>query len=278
MKTQFVIRDDDLCFFTNHDELYKLYSDIWDHYPITFAAVPWQKGTFAGHIPLKYWHTNKSFPIGENKDLIEFLNLYKNKGNLDIVLHGINHTYNKVGLKFIPELVDYNDDFKSSIAEAKTYLDKLFNTDINIFVPPSNTIRKDLAKILINGGWSLLNYPGLKRNTRSLLSIEHQYMRIARLIHLLVHKVDMTSPLTWDDRWELGGHPLTPSTDIHLLKKAFLMSYERGDPFVLATHYWEHNCVIPTSVLSTQYDLLLEFLEFVSKYDVVPALASNLVL
>ena len=161
--------------------------------------------------------------------------------------------------------------------EAKAYLDNLFGTDINVFVPPSNTMHKNIAKILIDNGWNLLNLPGLRKNTRSYLSLSHQFARVERLLSFAKNKTDMSKPLMWNSRWEIGGHPLTPSTNIDNLKKAFHLALDHGYPFVLATHYWEHNSLLPKGV-KTQYHLLMDFLDYVSKYDIKPVTAKELII
>lgn len=78
------------------------------------------------------------------------------------------------------------------------------------------------------------------------------------------------------NRWEVSGYALTPSTNIKTLKNAFLYCKENGYPFVLATHFWEHKCILPNDPKKTQYDVLKEFLDFVSKYDIKPIRARDL--
>ena len=149
MTIPFIIRDDDLCYFTDASELRISYSEIWSSFPITFAAVPWQSGACAGHVPLAYWHSKLCFPIGNNHALVSLIKEQYAKGRIDIALHGIHHTYAIKHKQFVPELIDFSGDFEATLALAKRYLDDLFDIDVNIFVPPSNTMRSDLAKILI---------------------------------------------------------------------------------------------------------------------------------
>ena len=87
---------------------------------------------------------------------------------------------------------------------------------------------------------------------------------------------DSPVPIIDGSRWEVGAYVLTPSTDINQLKKAFLFAKENGYPFVLATHYWEHKCLLSYDSKRTQYDLFLEFLDFVSKYNINPIRARDL--
>ena len=278
MSIQFIIRDDDLCYFTEPAELASLYADVWKSFPITFAAVPWQSGAFAGHVPLAYWHTNQCFPLGENTELVSMVKAQLANGSIDIALHGIHHTYAIRRNQIIPELIDFKGDFGKAVVSGKQYLDKLFGTDIKVFVPPSNTLRPDLAQVLIAQGWNLLNLPGLRRNTRPALSFRHQAGRMNRLISFLRDGVDMSAPLVWPKRWEVGGFPLTPTTDLENLKHAFRLAVERGHPFVLATHYWEHRSFLPGGSGRCQYDSFRDFLDFVSGFNIKPVRASDLTL
>jgi len=278
MSVQFIIRDDDLSYFTPVEEINTLYKDIWDIFPITFATVPYQKGTFAGHMPLTHWHTKEAYPIDKNKELIEYINDKITKNQVDIALHGIHHTYRFQGHKMVPELIDDIKEFESKLMEAKKYLESLFNISINTFVPPSNTMSVDIATILIKNDFNLLNLPGVKRNTRSLTSIKHQIARLQRIYFMLKYRFDSPIQIIDKKRWEVGGYALTPSMNIQTLKNAFLYAKDNGYPFVLATHFWEHKCILPEDTKRTQYDVLKEFLDFVSKYDIKPIRARDLVL
>lgn len=276
MSLQFVIRDDDLCYFTNPDHLNSLYSEIWSSFPITFASVPWQKGAFAGHVPVPYWHSQRAYALGDNVELVRLIRDLLASGSVDLALHGIYHTYRINRHRIIPELIDFGGDFRREVAMAKAYLDDLFEIDIKTFVPPSNTIRPDLAKVLVEKGWNLLNLPGVRRNTRPYLSIRHQLARLRRLVHFIRYGVDTTVPLVWENRWEIGGFPLTPTTNLENLKLAFRIANDKGHPFVLATHYWEHYSLLPGNKGKRQYDLFRQFLEYVSGFNINPVRARDI--
>ncbi|MFY4858281.1 DUF2334 domain-containing protein [Aliarcobacter butzleri] len=274
---QFIIRDDDLSYFTDIEEIDSLYKDIWNTFPITFATVPYQVGTaLVGFLPLKHWHDTQAYPLGKNIKLIQYINEKISENKVDIALHGINHTYRVKNHTIYPELVDKIDDFEEKLIEAKKYLESLFAIDINTFVPPSNTMSVDIANILIKNNFNLLNLPGVKRNTRGLLSLKHQIARFQRIYYMLKYKFDSPIPIVDGSRWEVGGYALTPSTNLATLKNAFLYCKDNGYPFVLATHFWEHKCILPNDPKKTQYDLLKEFLDFVSKYDINPIRARDL--
>ncbi len=162
----FIIRDDDLSYFTSPELLEKLYGQIWHEYPITFGAIPFLKGSFTGFIPVEHWHTQEPFLLGKNQALINYLLPYVKAKNVDIALHGIFHQYQYTRGRFIPELASVQVDFKEQLIKARDYLSLLFDKEINIFIPPSNTLCPEAAYCLKSLGFHLLNLPGVRRRSR----------------------------------------------------------------------------------------------------------------
>ncbi|EGA63707.1 DUF2334 domain-containing protein [Vibrio brasiliensis] len=278
MTIQFVIRDDDLSYFSDIELIERLYQGVWKEFPITFATIPYQKGTIAGHMPLEYWHTNTVFPIGENVALVNYIKSKIKEGRVDLVMHGIHHTYRFDRHKIVPELKEPSPNFAVQLREAKQYLEEVFMTEINTFVPPSNTMSKEVSRELISQGFNLLNLPGVRCNTRSLLSWPHQKSRLERIYYMAKHRFDSPKPIIEGTRWEIGGYALTPSTNLEQLKSAFRYCLTHNLPFVLATHFWEHSCRLPNNNNKLQYDILLEFLDYCYSYDIKPCLARDIIL
>lgn len=276
MSIPFIIRDDDLSYFTDVDDLRRSYEGIWEHYPVTFSAIPWQKGALAGHVPVSHWHTDCAYAIGDNVDLVRFITAEIKAGHADIALHGIHHTYKPRRYSLWPELLSYDGNFRRDVEGGRRYLEELFGIDINVFVPPSNAMTKRIASALIKDGWNIFNLPGVRKNSRSLLSMKHQIARMKRLYSFMRNGFDSTDPLLWAERWELGSQALTPTSDMGLLKRAFLHALNNGHPFVLATHHWQHGSLVPGGDGIRQHDLMREFLDYVSQYDVMPIRAREL--
>ena len=149
------IRDDDTGFITKPSDLLHAYGDLWGEIPITLAVIPFTHG---GHLKsLEYdGCTNRLqkirefelaatakqladhhrlLPVGDNANLVEFLLPLIKKEKIEVALHGFNHRYCENGAEFINNHVDFYQ-----IRDGKEYLEKLFNTSIKTFVPPSNRI------------------------------------------------------------------------------------------------------------------------------------------
>lgn len=161
MKKIFCLRDDDTNFFTSIEELENGYGEIWGKYPITLATIPFVHGSEAKIMeydlsPNKFQlldecekqmsaeeltEYHKVHPIGENKKLVYELKEQIKKGMIDIAQHGVHHKYNSFG----PELKHFNVAL-SSIRQGRDYLRKVFDLEVSVLVPPSNTIDNIVAK------------------------------------------------------------------------------------------------------------------------------------
>ena len=276
-KIPFIIRDDDTCFFTKPEDIEWAYKDFYNTYPVTLAATPFLKESFLSwQVSSEFWHTKEIFDIGNNKELIKYLKSKIKEGKIWIALHGINHTYKVENHKITPEFLMNIDNLETKLKKAKSYLEKIFWIKINEFVPPSNTLSINAYKALNKLNFNLLNLPWSKKwFNRPIFSLKHTYYFMKRIMFLKKHWFDSPFPLLLDNHWELWSQTLTPWTDIKILKKSFLFCYENNLPFCLATHYWEHKSYISYKNKIKQIDILKEFLEFISKYDTTPMLASE---
>lgn len=156
MKKYVCLRDDDTNYHTKPEELAYAYGDFWGKVPVTLATVPFSHGSqqkvvecekYGKERDIKHreWVKNASaeelteyhrtWPIGLNKDLVETLKPMIAGGFIEIALHGVRHAYNERG----PEMFSNETGFEA-IRDGKEYLEKVFNTDVVTFIPPSNTI------------------------------------------------------------------------------------------------------------------------------------------
>ena len=101
MSLRFAIRDDDICYHTNSEELQSIYHEINKICPISFSCIPFVGGfdvkSFTSEKWAQFdeqwleWQTEEIFPIGQNKELISLLKSWCGEGKATIMLHGINH-------------------------------------------------------------------------------------------------------------------------------------------------------------------------------------------
>lgn len=162
MKYYVCLRDDDLNYNTQVKDLTSAYEEYWGQVPITLAAIPFMHNswikmesfhdkslnrnramclklvreweTMASANELALYHCNQC--IGENKELISHLLHLQQQKKIEIAQHGVHHRYYEDGkAELISSQIGFYD-----IRDAKEYLEKVFATDIQVFIPPSNAI------------------------------------------------------------------------------------------------------------------------------------------
>jgi len=234
-KPFFAIRDDDVSFFTNWQDLDYLYNSFWGKIPISFAIIPfvvpnWKGESISKNLPLK--------PLHENTDLVEYLKEKIQRNEVEIMLHGYSHEYRIVrGRRLGEYLWKSKEQLIKETIEAKQYLENLFHTSIQIFVPPSNMIGKagitaiEIARLHLSGIiWKRIDRP-----------ITFSYLKayLRRWTYRCLRGRPYPFPLIIGNHIELVAYSLTPTTSLSWLRDTMKICYELGAPFVLATHHWE---------------------------------------
>ena len=232
---KFAIRDDDINYFTNPQDLVKNYSDIWDMCPISLSVVPFHACTKTSAIPKKYWSGNGVFPIGKNVELVNFLKERVREGRVSMMLHGYSHKDSSGTYEF-----DVDGDLSEKVKEGKEYLESLFNIEIKVFVPPHNTISRRGLDAVIKNGLDLVNIPSFRLGKR--------HFHILNIIPFVRQKMfkwryggKYPYVLNCYDHKEVDYYPLTPDVHMESLREDFDFCYKMSGRFILATHYWEFN-------------------------------------
>lgn len=256
------IRDDDVNYFTTPMELTRNYETVWDVCPVSFSAVPFHACTKTGAIPEKYWSGDRIFPIGENKELVQFLKEKISEGKLSITLHGYSHKDNPDGYEFETGL-----ELRNKIRQGKQYLESLFEIKIRTFVPPHNTVSKEGLKAVIDNGLNLVNIPSFRFGKRPF-SIEN-FAKLAevRFFHWTHKNGKYPYVLNFSDHKEVGYHTLTPLVSLDSLKNDFDFFYTMNGVFVLATHYWEFPAKQTYDASLKMGEVFREFWEYVRDFD-----------
>lgn len=265
-KIFFAIRDDDIDFWTDSDQLEELYAPLWDKGVIvSFSAIPFGVETHGrGDWDSFYQVEGTERPIGDNKELISYLREKIAQGKIEIMLHGYNHLYKvreswssptvianqknlhglrtrKQGaeLQWIPECIwKAEGQLKEDLVKGKKYLESLFSVPIKVFVPPSNSIGSVGARVL---DVLHLNLSGtIARKKDRDWSYDYAWAYFKRTLFFLRHKGALYPfPLQMKLHQELAAHSLTPTVSFDVLKQSFELCCQLRAPFVLATHWWE---------------------------------------
>jgi len=229
---KFVIRDDDTNFFTAPKRLELIYANIWEEIPISFSVIPFVSSEAnSGDIPNSVRGENKLFPIGRNEELVSAMKLWIREKRIEIMQHGYAHTFK--------EYAKNNYEVFVKTIEAKRYLEKVFGTQISVFVPPNNSFSLSGSKAVIKAGMNILmafshfpwERPLDRYNFINFIKMLNFYLRYGK-------KYRYPKPLRFKNHWEFGCYILGPSTTLEELKDGFLFSLRNKGDFCLATHYY----------------------------------------
>jgi hypothetical protein len=139
-KLQFIIRDDDLNYFSTPEDVEKWYADIFSqNIPVGFAAIPFVNPS-SDVYPFLDPHTapkveDKEFPIRGNVELVEYV-----KGNplIEILQHGTTH---ETKLENGKAIFEYQGRVPLHEARrGREELEQAFGVPVTIFVPPHDWI------------------------------------------------------------------------------------------------------------------------------------------
>lgn len=266
-----VIRDDDLSYWTKPIEIENIYKPLFDKkIKISFAIIPFSVRMLnAGNFDIFYQELDEK-PIGENKEIVEYIKEKIDDGLVEIMLHGYNHLYSFLAesakhkeydnsIKFatkenlehyrklnkkIQFLGEYNyQDYETLYKKTKIgkeYLENVFKVKIINFVPPSNQIGKAGIKAIINNNLNISGLIGKKYNRE--LTIKGLITCLDRVYFALKHKGIVYPKIAdYGKHKELVGYAVTPSTNWKRYYEQLNFCIKHHLPFQIATHFWELN-------------------------------------
>ncbi|MCJ7431290.1 hypothetical protein MUO83_08795 [Candidatus Bathyarchaeota archaeon] len=279
-KTPFLIRDDDISFFTRSEMLSDLYSHAWRKgFVVTLSVIPYISGDispFPGSgfekppfsleyepcIPPFARGTAGNHKIRDNLELVSFLLEGRKKRVCDMTLHGLSHERSEFLTGDIGQIERILDDAVKMFFETFSFQPK-------VFVFPYDRGSDSALDSLRQRGMSICRSPLLRTRTPSLVN---RVLSKTRLRRLPSYKFvdDITE---FYHNMPAFSHHLGFRTGYDTLfevaKKEFLIRRAQNDLFCLGQHYWEfffdweehvtHNALLKA---------LNVFLDYVESFDV----------
>ena len=271
------LRDDDTSFHTKYEELAEGYGEFWGKIPVTLATVPFShgsqqkileyeqiKGNKFEHV--RKWEKNASFellteyhklhPIGENKDLVEKLKPFVKEKKVEIAQHGISHRYNEKGAEMY-----YDNVGLLQIRDGKEYLEKVFETEVNVFVPPSNTIDPRCGKYINKIGMDILCSGSIRFRSlkEQILNLMYYPMDVFRFFkRKVIGKnpaiysrcgIDFTGAPTFD-AWKT----------VDEMYEKVIDGLNRNNAVAITTHY-----MLLNNLMSDNYEYRRKYQEFLAR-------------
>ncbi len=237
---RFLIRDDDICFFTSPEELER----IWGWYlnkdfgKLNLAVIPFAEAT----------EFSKSaagiYPIGRNEQLTGYIKQKIKDKKIEILLHGYSHAADSAAEKFEFTSLDKEKLYKK-LGEAREYLEDLFKAKISTFVPPHNALSKPGLEAVAKSGLNILAATPL-----SPLKMEWGCQRLVfflkRLFFSLKYKKVLKGKFVYPFLTRFSSHQQLDCLSLipgvfngeDLIAFYNIVKKNKGT-FCLATHYWE---------------------------------------
>lgn len=129
---KFVIRDDDINYFSKPSDIIRWYEDIFaEHIPVGFATIPYVK-------PISDVYTNnapnedREFPLSRNTELVAYM---KNNPLIEVIQHGCTHETKQGIFEY-----QKNTSLLADTARGKTELEHALERSVSLFAPPHDWI------------------------------------------------------------------------------------------------------------------------------------------
>lgn len=257
-----LLRDDDPNYFTDCNELKKIYEKIFEHKgKITIGVIPYHGFTKSRSIPESISRFEGRKPVHQNRELVSYLRDLASKDMVEICMHGYSH----VDLANCYEY-EAQEGLIEQTLEGKVYLENLFEVKIQTFIPPHNSIKKHGEKAIEIAGLNILNSFGYRLSERRIsFSSVVSFLKLLGVFCSKGKQRRLGKPIKVNNHLEFGCyHFLSGDSASSTIRKLELDLKEATHIFGIAFHYWE----IMEDPLYSEFLKLLSNLE---KYDHVLA-------
>lgn len=193
---KFVIRDDDLNYFSSPDDIKKWYGDIFEEkIPVGFSAIPFVKPISDVYTGGEQFNVQE-YPISGNAELAAYI---KDQPMIEIMQHGSTHE-NQDGI--------YEYASRNGLIEATTRgnkeLEKITGKRVNIFVPPHDWIGSHGIGAIELAGMNIIR--GRGAGLRNII-FRKEYLQIfLKMIAFRFPKYISTTPPVYPFVLDFGKH------------------------------------------------------------------------
>lgn len=229
------IRDDDMNFFTNVEELEKIYGGF-NNFPISYAVVPYVLDVSTRGACPDTKGNEIARDVAENKVLVDWVCRGIKNGTCDVLLHGIHHSYKftEKGEKLAEmQWRDNESDLADRLNLEKERLSTLFGYPISCFVAPSNKITKYCLAQVAKAGMNFSGIIPIKPNVN--LTGKNIINYLKRWIVRAIYKLPYPGVLEYDNHKEVNACILQ---SYDYLIRMFEFCYQHNYPMVINVHYW----------------------------------------
>lgn len=270
MSIPFVIRDDDLSGYLDAAKLSSFYEPfLKEGFKVSFSAIPEERETFFKSDRSRFYQTDKFRKFGENFKLVQWVKEKLKAGQIEIMLHGYDHTYSYKDGRFVGECAYKSaSTLKVDLKKGKDYLEGLLDTTVVSFVPPSNQVGAAGIRVLQGLGIKYISGTVSPLFNRPVsFTYLKNWFRYCFYLGLKRRRYPFVLPGRLK---ELTYYTLSPRVSLESLKADFAYCQRNKAPFVLATHGWE---LWENEVMRSVFK---SFLAYVKERGVKPVLFKDL--
>jgi hypothetical protein len=258
---KFVIRDDDLSYYTDLQQIKRLYEPLFERgFKVSFATIPRERKVEHKEDRALYKQYDEYGWVGDNASLVNYIKGLVDKDFVEIMQHGFDHSYCIVdGKKFIGECIQKKQDILlKDFEEGKRHLEDIFGRRIVSFVPPSNQIDAKTVLVLKKIDIRFLSGLILPSFNRKL-----DYQNFSNWVISCAYRIcrghRFPYPMKNGSMKELTYYSLATLSD---LKSQFDYCLCHNAPFVFAVHYWD---ILGNK---SKMNIFMEFLSYVESKNV----------
>jgi len=283
----FLLRDDDVSYFTKPDTLRKLYEFTWQRkFVVSFSVIP----NIACNIP-SYTYTKQfgltytpmvppdvrgkpaKYKISNNPELIEFLQDRRKNEQADLILHGFTHER----INNIPEFLIRNKlEIRDRLEAAIDLFQKTFHSNPKTFLPPREKISKEAWSNIVGNGLNLCrNFPLFLKEYFSSFSKGYFPLRPHPRLRAIFPWFGVNYATFYDDTYEFRSNGFffsfihDPERQLKAAKRIFKREYDSLNVSIWSLHHWEFFFDWNDTVTQKKHQQNLEqFLNYVAQYDV----------
>lgn len=234
---KFVIRDDDLNYFSQPSDIERWYADIFaQEIPVGFASIPFVRSTsdVYPNVPLARVpqsgeeDTEQEYPISNNSELIAYI---KSNPLIEIIQHGTTHV-TRDGIYEYKRSAGLVEE----TARGKSELERAFGIALKIFAPPHDWIGTHGVVAIEKSGLNVIRGRGAGlRNW--LWRSEYATIFLRMLAFRFPHYLTRTPPL-YPHVLDYGKHKEACSYRLEDLDifDGLEQAYRKDGIFVVVTH------------------------------------------
>jgi hypothetical protein len=224
---KFIIRDDDLNYFSKPALIGRWYVDIFvQNIPVGFATIPFVNPT--SDVYTDFAVGEKEYPISENIELVTYV-----KGNhlMEILQHGSTHE-TKDGIYEYAKSQGLFEDTK----RGKEELERAFEREIKVFVPPHDWISSHGVLAVEAVGMNIIRGRGM--GLRNLIWRKQYFKNFLKMLVFRFPKYISVSPPVYPYILDFGKHK--EMTSYRLEDPDIMMGldyvHRKNGVFVVVTH------------------------------------------